>query len=57
MTPGAQQPLQRASAVAKRSVTDFVLESALANQRARTNRTYAALAGDAMLGFHGLVVA
>ena len=31
LTPGAMQTLQRAAAVAKRSVTDFVLESALAS--------------------------
>jgi uncharacterized protein (DUF1778 family) len=31
MTPGAKQTLQRAAAVAKRSVTDFVWESALAS--------------------------
>jgi uncharacterized protein (DUF1778 family) len=31
LTPGAKQSLQRAAAVAKRSVTDFVLESALAS--------------------------
>ena len=31
MTPGAKQTLQWAAAVAKRSVTDFVLESALAS--------------------------
>jgi uncharacterized protein (DUF1778 family) len=34
MTPGAQKPLQRAAAVAKRSVTDLVLESALASAAA-----------------------
>jgi len=31
LTPGAKQTLQRAAAAAQRSVTDFVLESALAN--------------------------
>jgi uncharacterized protein (DUF1778 family) len=31
MTPGAKQTLQRAAAVANRSVTNFVLESALAS--------------------------
>ena len=31
MTPGAKQTLHRAAAVANRSVTDFVLESALAS--------------------------
>jgi uncharacterized protein (DUF1778 family) len=31
LTPGAKQTLQRAAAVAQRSVTDFVLESALAS--------------------------
>jgi uncharacterized protein (DUF1778 family) len=31
LTPEAKQTLQRAAAVAKRSVTDFVLESALAS--------------------------
>jgi uncharacterized protein (DUF1778 family) len=31
LTPGAKQSLQRAAAVAKRSVTDFVLKSALAS--------------------------
>ena len=56
-TTEAKQTLQRAAAAAERSATDFVLDSALANQRARANRTYAALAGDAVLGFHGLVVA
>ena len=34
MTPGAKQTLQRAAAVANRSVTDFVLESALASAAA-----------------------
>lgn len=34
MTPGAKQTLQRAAAVAKRSVTYFVLESALASAAA-----------------------
>jgi uncharacterized protein (DUF1778 family) len=34
MTPGAKQTLQRAAAVAKRSVTDFVMESALASAAA-----------------------
>ena len=29
LTPGAKQTLQRAAATAQRSVTDFVLESAL----------------------------
>lgn len=31
LTPGAKQTLQRAAAAAQRSVTDFVLESALAS--------------------------
>lgn len=31
LTPGAKQTLQRAAAVAQRSATDFVLESALAS--------------------------
>ena len=57
LTPAAKQTLQRAAAAAERSVTDFVLDSALANQRARARRTYVALAGDAVLGFHSLVVA
>jgi uncharacterized protein (DUF1778 family) len=34
LTPGAKQTLQRAAAVANRSVTDFVLESALASAAA-----------------------
>jgi uncharacterized protein (DUF1778 family) len=34
MTPGAKQTLQRAAAVAKRSVTYFMLESALASAAA-----------------------
>jgi uncharacterized protein (DUF1778 family) len=34
MTPGAYQTLQRAAAVANRSVTYFVLESALASAAA-----------------------
>jgi uncharacterized protein (DUF1778 family) len=31
LSPGAKQTLQRAAAAAQRSVTDFVLESALAS--------------------------
>ena len=55
LTPGAKQTLQRAAAAECR-VTDFLLDSALANQRARASRSYVALAGDALLGFHTLVV-
>jgi len=34
----------------------FLTRFALANQRARASRTYVALAGDAVVGFHTLVV-
>ena len=33
LTPGAKQTLQRAAAASQRSVSDFVLESALAHAR------------------------
>ena len=37
LTPGAKQTLQRAAAATQRSVTDFVLESALASAAAATD--------------------
>ncbi len=38
------------------ALSRFLIRFALATQRARASRTYVALAGDAVVGFHTLVV-
>lgn len=55
------EPLQASHAVESFDCGDealnrFLIRFALANQRARASRTYVALAGDAVVGFHTLVV-
>ena len=55
------EPLQASHAVEAFDCGDevlnrFLIRFALANQRARASRTYVALAGDVVVGFHTLVV-
>ena len=55
------EPLQASHAVeafdcGDEALNRFLIRFALANQRARASRTYVALAGDAVVGFHTLVV-
>jgi GNAT superfamily N-acetyltransferase len=55
------EPLQASHAVetidcGDEALNRFLIRFALANQRARASRTYVAMAGDAVVGFHTLVV-
>ncbi len=55
------EPLQASHAVdgfdcGVEALNRFLIRFALANQRARASRTYVALVGDAVVGFHTLVV-
>ena len=55
------EPLQASHAVeafacGNEALNRFLIRFAFANQRALTSRTYVALAGDAVVGFHSLVV-
>jgi GNAT superfamily N-acetyltransferase len=55
------EPLQASHAVeafdcGDEALNRFLIRFALANQRARASRTYVALAGDVVVGFHTLVV-
>jgi len=55
------EPLQASHAVegfdcGDEALNRFLIRFALANQRARSSRTYVALAEDAVVGFHTLVV-
>ncbi len=55
------EPLQASHAVegfdcGEDALNRFLIRFALANQRARASRTYVALAGDEVVGFHTLVV-
>lgn len=55
------EPLQASHAVEAFDCGDaalnrFLIRFALANQRARASRTYVALKGDSVVGFHSLVV-
>ena len=55
------EPIQASHAVeafdcGEVALNRFLIRFALVNQRARASRTYVALAGDAVVGFHTLVV-
>ncbi|TIN81507.1 MAG: GNAT family N-acetyltransferase [Mesorhizobium sp.] len=56
LTVEAKRTLATAAAVERRSLSDFVLESALQNQQANASQTYIGLSGEDVVGFYTLVV-